>query len=169
MVSCARQVCSLSLLTILSRQDDPPIPHNTITYQISTSLHLTSPHLTSPHLTLLTSLTVNYWDDNRHRRKFFEDFAALKQFSTRQAKHWYQYEPADLEEAFPKEGKALFSRFAWPEVLIKAFPEVRFDHTQFKVLTSVSVDYSEPRNQKEFFGIFSNLSLLYLLLSFLPL
>lgn len=99
-------------------------------------------------------MIANYWDDNRHRRNFFEDFAALKKFTPKQAKSWYQYKAEDFEEAYSKEAKALFSRYSWPEVLVKAFPEVRFDHTQF-IVRAPSVDYSDMRHQKEFFGIIS--------------
>eukprot|EP00026_Physarum_polycephalum_P001762 Phypoly_transcript_01764.p1 GENE.Phypoly_transcript_01764~~Phypoly_transcript_01764.p1 ORF type:complete len:946 (-),score=154.63 Phypoly_transcript_01764:299-3136(-) len=94
---------------------------------------------------------VNYWDDRRNRRKFFEEFAALKKFTTRQAAPWYGYEPADFEEVFPKEAKALFQRFPWPEVLVTAFPEVHFDSsTKFKT-TAENVDFSDPALQQVFF------------------
>lgn len=95
---------------------------------------------------------ANYWDDNSNRRRFFEEYSKLKKFSYKQAENWYTIQLSDLEEAFPKEARALFSRFKWPDTLIKAFPELKLDKSRLKFLVpSEPVDYSDLIAQKNFF------------------
>lgn len=97
---------------------------------------------------------VNYWDDNSNRRKFFEDFSKLKGFNPKQADEWYRFEQSDFESDFPKEARAMFSRFPWPEALYKAFNDVKFDKSRIKVVAPTPhVDFSDPLSQKTFFGI----------------